>query len=66
MKYSNYIYQCARQKMGLEALDTSKDAEIDAMSLYDIMETVLGWEGIYGYTTLIMEIVKQFQAGEKS
>ncbi len=62
MKYSKYIYQCARQKMGLEAFDDSRDAEIDSMSLYEILDNVLGWEGIRGYTSTIVEIVKQFQA----
>jgi hypothetical protein len=66
MKYSNYIYTAARQSMGLEFNDESKDTEIDQMSLYDIIDHVMQWEGIYGYTTLVLEIVKQFQAGEKS
>jgi len=66
MKYSKHIYRNARWALGLDASDTSKDAEIDSMSLYDIMNNVLIGEGIIGFTTLVMEVVKQFQAGEKS
>lgn len=56
-KYSGYIMKNVRQLIGLDENDTSRDAEIESMSGRDILDKFLAWEGIYGYTDEILNVV---------
>ena len=57
MKYPEYIMKKVRQRIGLEPNDNSKDEEIVIMSPGEIIDAVLEWEGIIGYTEFIVDLV---------
>ena len=57
MKYPEYIMKKVRQRIGLELNDNSKDEEIEIMSPGEIIDAVLEWEGIIGYTEFIVDLV---------
>ena len=48
-EYPTHIMDRVRQHIGLEPGDTSRDAEINAMSHDLILDHCLEWEGIIGY-----------------
>ena len=56
-KYSYTIMKRVRQRLGLDENDTSRDAEIESMSGYEILDHYLKWEGIIGYTDEILDVV---------
>ena len=58
-KYSGYIMRNIRQSIGLDEDDTSRDAEIENMSGRDILDRYLIWEGVYGYTDEILDVVRE-------
>lgn len=57
MKYPEYIYRNVRQTFGLDAQDTSKDAEINRMDKIDVLGRYWQWEGIIGYEYKILQTV---------
>ena len=57
MKYPEYIMKKVRQRIGVEPNDNSKDEEIEIMSPGEIIDAVLEWEGIIGYTEFIVDLV---------
>lgn len=57
MKYPVYIMKRLRQNMGLEPEDSSMDKEIDIMSPGEVVDRVLEWEGIIGYSNLITDLI---------
>ena len=52
------IMEIMRRRRYLEEDDTSEDEEILEMSGIDFLDEWLGWEGIYGYTYNILEIIE--------
>ena len=56
-KYPTYIMKRLRQNLGLEPDDTSGDKEIDIMSPGEVVDRVLEWEGIIGYSSLITDLI---------
>ena len=58
-QYSDFIMRAARQNIGLEEYDTSRDAEIMEMSGEEIVDRYLTWNGIIGYTYNIIDVVSQ-------
>ena len=48
-KFPNYIMAVLRQRLDLEADDTSRDTEINAYSCNEAFEELLAWEGFVGY-----------------
>lgn len=57
MKYPRYIVDKVKQNLGIEVDDHSKDEEIEIMSPGEIIDAVLEWEGIIGYTEFIVDLV---------
>ena len=56
-KYPAYIMKRLRQNLGLKPNDASKDKEIDIMSPGEVVDQVLEWEGIIGYSILITNLI---------
>ena len=56
-RYSSQVMERVRQRLGLEEGDKSRDAEIEAMSQYYVLDHCLCWEGIIGYTQTIIDMV---------
>ena len=53
------IMEIMRRRRYLDEDDTSEDKEILEMSGIDFLDEWLCWEGIYGYTYKILEIINQ-------
>lgn len=51
------IMKDMRNRRGLNRNDTSEDQEILSMSKYEFLDEWLGWKGIIGYTTKIMDMI---------
>ena len=49
-KFQEYIMAKLRQRLDLEADDTSRDTEINEYSCNEAFEELLAWEGFHGYT----------------
>lgn len=56
-KYPTYIMKRLRQNLGLEPDDASEDKEIDIMTPGEVVDRVLEWEGIIGYSNLITDLI---------
>ena len=56
-KYPEYIMKNVRQNMGVEEWDTSLDSEIDKMSPGEVLDRYWTYEGLMGYTNLIVDTV---------
>ena len=56
--YPDYIMRSIRERLGVTPNDTSMDAEIAAMDKVEVMRQWLEWEGICGYTSLVVELVQ--------
>lgn len=56
-KYPEYIMKNVRQNMGVEEWDTSLDSEIDKMSPGEVLDRYWEYEGLMGYTSLIVDTV---------
>lgn len=52
------VMEIMRQRRGLDEYDESEDQEILKMDGIDFLDEWLGWEGIYGYTYKILEIIE--------
>lgn len=50
MNYPEYIMRKLRQRLDLEADDTSRDTEINMYTPNEAFEELLAWEGFHGYT----------------
>ena len=57
-KYSEYIMAALRQRLDLEADDTSRDKEINSYSPNEAFEELLAWEGFIGYARHIKMWIK--------
>lgn len=53
----DYIMEDLRERRGLEPMDTSQDEEILAMDGWEFLNEYLGWQGIIGYTSDIIEVI---------
>lgn len=53
-----HIMEIMRQRRYLDEYDESEDEEILKMSGTEFLEEWLEWEGIYGYTDAILEIIE--------
>lgn len=53
-----HIMEILRQRRYLDEYDESEDQEILEMDGIDFLDEWLGWEGIYGYTYNILEIIE--------
>lgn len=53
-----YIMEELRMRRGLDEDDMSEDADILAMSGAEFLNEWLAWEGIYGYTGQIIEMIQ--------
>lgn len=62
--YPNYIMEKVRQHLGLEAYDTSRDADINNMSHDEVFQHCLYWEGIIGYENTIKGWIKDIYGVE--
>lgn len=58
MKYPKYIMAVLRQRLDLEADDTSRDTEINTYTPNEVFEELLAWEGFIGYTSHIKMWIK--------
>ena len=56
--YPDDIMRGVRERLGVTPNDTSMDAEIAAMDKVEVMRQWLEWEGICGYTSLVVELVQ--------
>lgn len=54
---SNYTMEELRQRRGLDKCDTSEDTEILEMSGFEFLDELLNWNGIVGYTGMIIETI---------
>ena len=54
----NKIMEIMRERRYLDEDDASEDKEILEMSGIDFLDEWLAWEGIYGYTYKILEIIE--------
>lgn len=52
------IMEIMRQRRYLNEDDTSEDQEILEMDGIEFLDEWLGWEGIYGYTYKILEVIE--------
>jgi len=57
--YSDFIMTRLRQRLDLDEDNTSKDEQIMQMSFYDVLDEFLIWEGIIGYTSVIVMVIKE-------
>ena len=57
MKYNEYIMRNVRGNLDLEIDDTSKDDLIMEMSKKEVLERYFIWEGICGYTDIILDLI---------
>lgn len=48
-RFPEYIMSALRQRLDLEADDTSRDEEINLYSASEAFEEFLAWEGLVGY-----------------
>ena len=53
-----YIMEIMRQRRYLDEYDESEDQEILEMSGKEFLNEWLEWEGLYGYTYHILEIIE--------
>lgn len=53
-----HIMEIMRKRRYLDEYDESEDEEILKMSGTEFLEEWLRWEGIYGYTDAILEIIE--------
>lgn len=54
---SDYTMKELRQRRGLDEYDTSEDTEILEMSGFEFLDEWLQWNGIIGYTEMIVETI---------
>lgn len=54
---SEYTMEELRQRRGLDECDTSEDTEILEMSGFEFLDEWLQWNGIIGYTEMIVETI---------
>lgn len=47
-KYPEYILRCLRQRLGMEADDTSRDEVFQKWGPRRVLEEVLSWNGLIG------------------
>lgn len=57
MRYNEYIMRNVRGNLDLEVDDTSKDDLIMKMSKKEVLERYFIWEGIYGYSDIILDLI---------
>lgn len=56
--YPEYILRYLRQRHDMEEDDTSRDDEFQQLSPKEALEECLEWEGICGYTSWILILIK--------
>lgn len=56
--YPEYILRYLRQRHDMEEDDTSRDDEFQQLSPKEALEECLEWEGIFGYTSWILILIK--------
>ena len=56
--YPEYIMRSVRERLGTAPNSTLMDAEIAAMDKVEVMRQWLEWEGICGYTSLLVDLVQ--------
>lgn len=52
-RYPDFVMETLRQRLDLEADDTSRDYELNMYSPSEAFEEMLNWEGILGYADTI-------------
>lgn len=57
-KIPEYIMQDLRCRWGLDEDEESGDKSILTMTPYSFLDDLLGWDGIIGYTSRILEFIK--------
>ena len=57
--YSNYILRKLRACNDLEIADTSRDAEFQEMEPEEVLDAVMQYEGIIGYTATILRWIAE-------
>ncbi len=65
MKFRTSVYEAIRQYNNLDENDSSMDTLIDAWPIDQVLSDYLSWEGIYGYTESILDIIKAFHGLEE-
>jgi hypothetical protein len=56
------VMRAIRLYRKLEPDDTSEDSIILSMGLYNVLNSFLSWEGVYGYTSELVAIAHFFGA----
>ena len=64
-KYSDAVMRNVRQALDLEPDDTRLDREINEMDRMEVLEKWLQWEGIFGYTNRIKNVVDNIFYGKE-
>ena len=54
----SYIMENLRERRNLEYDDATEDADILSMSGAEFLDELLNWEGVIGYTNIIMEYIE--------
>ena len=54
----SYIMENLRERRSLEYDDATEDDDILSMSGSEFLDELLNWEGIIGYTNIIMEYIE--------
>lgn len=57
--YSETIMRTLRQRFDLESDDTSKDVLINSQTPFEVLGSLLEWEGIIGYEYIIAGWVRE-------
>lgn len=57
--YSETIMRTLRQRFDLEPDDTSKDVFINSQTPFEVLGSLLEWEGIIGYKYIIAGWVRE-------
>ena len=66
MKFRTSVYEAIRQYNNLDENDSSMDKLIDAWPIDQVLDNYLSWEGIYGYTESILDIIEAFHGLEET
>lgn len=56
--YPEYILRTLRERQDMSEEDTSRDEEFQQLSPREVLEECLEWEGICGYTSWILDLIK--------
>lgn len=56
--YPKYILNRLKDRKDMDYDDVSRDEEFQNMSPREVLDEILEWEGIYGYTSMILTLIE--------